>query len=429
MTNPRDARGTRRARTMARASFGTSVLVLMSVLFLLARPTPVAANLVVDWNLTTLAAQVPTNTRTLAMVHLAMFDAVNAVSPQYQAYAVSGPAPGAVSPEAAAAGAAYGVLIRLFPGQAVFLDTALAASLASIPDGPVKTAGVAFGDAVADAIVVLRSGDGILVPGPAYTPGTEPGDYQLTPPNFPAPVNTGAGLWTPFAMTSASQFRPNGPPALHTGRYARELEEVHALGTADPLLRTPEQDLIANWHREQGQFQLNRFAREAVDAGAFDLLTSARMFALLNVAMMDAVQSVFEAKYVYNFWRPITAIRNADTDGNRATDPDPTWAPFLGVTPPHPEYPAAHAVVHAAGVTVLEAFLGHHYSFDATSATAPGVRSFDSLAALLEDAKLGRIYGGIHFRSALDEGARQGQKLGKWVLKTLLEPLHGAGSQ
>jgi hypothetical protein len=425
MRNPRDARGTRRIRTVTGASFGTWVMV--SVLLLLAGPSPAAADLVTDWNLTTLAAQIPTNTRTLAMVHLAMFDAVNAVSPEYQSYAVSGPAAGDVSPEAAAAGAAYGVLIRLLPTQQALLDAALAASLAPIPDGPAKTAGLALGDAVADAIVELRSGDGILALGPAYVPGSEPGDYQLTPPNFPAPVNTGAGFWTPFAMTSASQFRPNGPPALHTGRYARELEEVRTLGTADPLLRTPEQDLIANWHREQGQFQLNRIAREAVASGTFDLLTSARLFALLNVATMDAVQSVFEAKYVYDFWRPITAIGEADTDGNRATVADPAWAPFLGVTPPHPEYPSAHAVVQAAGATVLEAFLGHHYSFDATSVTAPGVvRSFDSLAAFVEDGKLGRVYGGIHFRSAVDEGARQGKKLGKWVLRTLLEPLHGA---
>ena len=193
MTNPRDARGTRRTRAVAHASFGTWVLALMSVLFLLAGPTPVAANLVVDWNLTTLAAQVPTNTRTLAMVHLAMFDAVNAVSPEYQSYAMSGPANGDVSADAAAAGAAYGVLIRLLPAQQALLNAALAASLASIPDGPAKTAGLALGDAVADAIVVLRSGDGILVPGPAYVAGTDPGDYQLTPPNFPAPVNTGAG--------------------------------------------------------------------------------------------------------------------------------------------------------------------------------------------------------------------------------------------
>jgi hypothetical protein len=334
---------------------------------------------------------------------------------------------GDVSSEAAAAAAAYGILIRLVPAQQALLDARLAASLAPIPDGPAKTAGLALGDAVADTIFELRSGDGILTPGPPYTPGTEPGDYQLTPPNFSAPVATGAGSWTPFAMTSPSQFRANGPPALHTGRYARELAEVRRLGTADPLLRTPEQDLIANWHREQGQFQLNRFAREAVDAGAFDLLTSARMFALLNVAMMDAVLSVFEAKYVYDFWRPITAIRGAGNDGNRATDPDPDWTPFLGVTPPHPEYPAAHLVVQGAGATVLEAFLGHRYGFTATSATVPGVeRSFDSLAAFVEDGKLGRVYGGIHFRSAVDEGARQGKKLGKWVLRTLLEPLHGA---
>jgi hypothetical protein len=398
---------------------------LLVWLLLLAGPSPAAADLVTDWNLTTLAAQTPTNVRTLAMVHLAMFDAVNAVSPGYQAYAVSGPAAGDVSPEAAAAGAAYGVLIRLVPDQQALLDAALAVSLAPIPDGPAKDAGLALGDAVAHVIVALRAGDGILVPGPEYVPGNDPGDYQLTPPNFAEPVATGAGLWTPFAMTSASQFRPNGPPALRSGRYAKDVAEVAQLGTADPALRTPERDLIANWHREQGQFQLNRIAREAVAGGTFDLLTSARMFALLNVAEMDAIQSVFEAKYVYNFWRPITAIRGADTDGNPATEPDPNWSPFLGVTPPHPEYPAAHLVVQSAGATVLEFFVGHHYGFDATSATVPGVvRSFASLAAFVEDSKLGRIYGGVHFRSAVENGAQQGSRVGKWVLRTLLQPLH-----
>ncbi len=426
MRNHRDTRETRRVRSVTAASFGSWVIVMMSVLVLLAGPAPAAADLVTDWNLTTLAAQVPTNTRTLAMVHLAMFDAVNAVAPEYEAYAVNGPAAGDVSAEAAAAGAAYGVLTRLLPGQEAILNPALAASLAPIPDGPAKTAGLALGDAVAHAIVALRAGDAILVPGPAYVPRTEPGEYQLTSP-IP-PVATGAKDWAPFAMTSASQFRPNGPPALSTRRYAKEVAEVRRLGTADPLLRTPEQDLIANWHREQGQFQLNRIARQAVVSGTFDLLTSARLFALLNVATMDAVQSVFEAKYVYRFWRPITAIHGADTDGNPATAADPTWAPFLDA-PPHPEYPSAHAVVQAAGATVLEAFLGHHYGFEATSVTVPGeVRSFDSLEAFVEDGKLGRIYGGIHFRSAVDEGARQGTKLGKWVVKTLLQPLHEDGS-
>ena len=322
MKSPRDVRGTYTVRTL------TGIGVLLSLLLLLAGPA--AADLVTDWNLTTLAAEVPANIpRTLAMVHLAMFDAVNAVSPEFQAYAVSGPAAGDVSPDAAAAGAAYGVLIRFLPAQQTLLDAALAASLAPIPDGPAKTAGLALGDAVAHVIVALRSGDGMLVPGPAYVPGTEPGDYQLTPPNFSQPVVTGAKDWTPFAMTSASQFRPNGPPALHTGRYAKDVAEVRRVGSADPLLRTPEHDLIANWHREQGHFQLNRIAREAVAGGTFDLLTSARMFALLNVATMDAIQSVFEAKYVSNFWRPVTAIHEADTDGNPATAADPSWLPFL----------------------------------------------------------------------------------------------------
>jgi hypothetical protein len=248
-----------------------------------------------------------------------------------------------------------------------------------------------------------------------------PGDYQLTPPNFMAPVNTGAGSQTPFAMTSASQFRPNGPPRLSSPRYARELEEVRLLGTADLTMRTAEQNRIADWHREQ--FAVNRIGRAAVADMGFDLLTSARVLALLNIAMADAVISVFEAKYVYDFWRPITAIRAADLDGNRATAADPTWAPYLVFTPPHPEYPSAHAVVIGAAATVLERFLGHDYGFTTTSATAPGERSFEDLASYMEDAKLGRLYGGIHFRTALEEGHKQGNKVGKWVLKTQLRRL------
>jgi hypothetical protein len=383
--------------------------------------SPARADLVTDWQLTTLAVQVPANIRTLAMVHIAMFDALNSVTPLYHPYAVSLPGAGSASPEAAAAAAAYGVLIRLLPAQQLALDAALAASLATVPDGPAKAEGLAIGDAVADAIYMLRLDDGIPTPGPPYVPGGAPGDYQLTPPNFMAPVNTGAGSQTPFAMTGASQFRPNGPPRLSSHRYAWELEEVRLLGTADPTMRTEEQNLIADWHREQ--FALNRVARAAVAEIGFDLLTSARLFALLNIAMADAVISVFEAKYVYDFWRPITAIRAADIDGNRATAADPTWAPYLVITPPHPEYPAAHAVVTGAAATVLERFLGHHYGFTTTSATAPGERFFEDLASYVEDVKLARIYGGIHFRTALEEGAKQGKKVGKWVLKTQLRRL------
>jgi PAP2 superfamily len=395
--------------------------VVCAIVALLVVPAPARADVVTDWQETTLLVQGPGNIRTVAMVHIAMFDALNSVTPLYHPYAVSLPGAGGASPEAAAAAAAYGVLIRLLPAQQPALDAALAASLATVPDGPAKAEGLALGDAVADAIYMLRLDDGILTPGPPYVPGGAPGDYQLTPPNFMAPVNTGAGSQTPFAMTGASQFRPNGPPRLSSHRYARELEEVRLLGTADPTMRTEEQNLIADWHREQ--FALNRVARAAVAEIGFDLLTSARLFALLNIAMADAVISVFEAKYVYDFWRPITAIRAADIDGNRATAADPTWAPYLVITPPHPEYPAAHAVVTGAAATVLERFLGHHYGFTTTSATAPGERFFEDLASYVEDVKLARIYGGIHFRTAVEEGAKQGKKVGKWVLKTQLRRL------
>ena len=397
-------------------------MALCAIVALLVVPAPARANVVTDWQETALFVQGPGNIRTIAMVHIAMFDALNSVTPLYHPYAVSLPGAGGASPEAAAAAAAYGVLLRLLPAKQGDLDAALALSLATIPDGPAKAQGLAIGDAVADAIYTLRLDDGILTPGPPYVPGGAPGDYQLTPPNFMAPVNTGAGSQTPFAMTSASQFRPNGPPSLSSPRYARELEEVRLLGTADLTMRTKEQNLIADWHREL--FQPNRIARAAVTEMGFDLLTSARVLALLNIAMADAVISVFEAKYVYDFWRPITAIRAADLDGNRATAADPTWAPYLVITPAHPEYPSAHAVGTAAAVVVLERFLGHHYGFTTTSATAPGVeRFFEDLAAYAEDGKLGRIYGGIHFRTAVEEGAKQGKKVGKWVLKTQLRRL------
>ena len=304
------------------------------------------------------------------MVHIAMFDALNSVTPLYHPYAVASPAPGPAArrprpprrlpPTECSSGSSQLSSSRSTRRWPLSLAT-------TIPDGPAKAQGLAIGDAVADAIYMLRLDDGILTPGPPYVPGTAPGDYQLTPPNFMPPINTGAGTQTPFAMTSASQFRPNGPPRLSSHRYARELEEVRLLGTVDPAMRTEEQDLIADWHREL--FQSNRIARVAVAEMGFDLLTSARLFALLNIAMADAVISVFEAKYVYDFWRPITAIRAADLDGNRATVADPTWAPYLVITPAHPEYPSAHAVGTGAAVVVLERFSGpslrlHHHVSD-----------------------------------------------------------------
>ena len=356
------------------------------------------------------------------MIHIAIFDAVNSIERRYAPYHSLINVPAGTSAEAAAAAAARGVLVRRFPGQTLVLDAALATSVSGIPNGPGKSAGLALGDQVAAEIHALRLNDNILTPGPPYVPLTGPGMYQLTPPNFPAPANTGAASWVPFALTSADQFRPNGPLSLTHPRYVDDFEEVRSIGAVNSP-RTADQTLSALWYIELPYPAMNRIARAESKAQGLDLLANARLFALLSIAMADATTSVFEAKYTFNFWRPVTAIREAATDGNPKTTADSTWTPLL-VTPAHPEYPSAHSVIDIAAVQVLESVFGQHYTFSTTSASAPGVvRTFSSFEAYRVDGSLARIYGGIHFRTAIEEGARQGKKIGNWVLETCLRPL------
>ena len=384
---------------------------------------PAGADVVTEWNqhvITVGGAQIQ---RTLAMVHIAMFDAINAVDPQFASYLTLPSPPAGASAEAAAASAARGVLVRLFPAQQATLDAFLAASLTSVPDGPGEAAGVAYGDLVAAAIFNARQTDNILVAGPVYVPGAEPGDYQLTSPGPPQPVNTNAPNWVPFALRSAAQFRPNGPDALTSPRYARDLLEVQQRGALNGSPRTAEEDVIARWHTEQAQFQFNRIARAEAANDGRGLIEHARLFALLNIALADATTSVFEAKYVFTYWRPVTAIRNADIDGNPDTTVDTGWAPFLP-TPPHPEYPAAHGVVQAAGARIMKAYFGPNYGFTTTAPAVPNVtRTYDDFDSYLEEGRLARILGGMHFRTSLEEGARQGRLVGNWVLDHYLRPL------
>ena len=278
---------------------------------------------------------------------------------------------------------------------------------------------MAYGDAIANAVFNARVSDQILVPGPAYVPGTGASEYQLTSLLPPPPVNTNAPNWMPFALLSASQFRPNGPDKLPSKRYGRDLGEVQAFGGTVSSLRTTDQEQIARWHGEMAQFQLNRIARAETASDGRDLLEHARLFALLNLAMADATTSVFEAKYTFRFWRPVTAIRNADLDDNDNTVVDPLWTPFLN-TPPHPEYPAAHAVVQVAGARVLESYFGPRHAFETTSPTVPGVtRSYTSFDDFTDEGRHARILGGMHFRSSLDEGARQGKRVAELGAGTL----------
>ena len=377
-------------------------------------PGAARADVVTDWNLiTTQVAAGPALLRSLTMVHLAMFDAANAVTSRYTSY-LAGVSyqPGSSAP-AAAASAAHGVLVRLFPAQQIVLAAALNTSIADIADGPARSAGLALGDQVAAMLVAARLNDKILAPGPAYVPLGFLGAYQLTPPAFGQPVNTGAANWVPFALFSPSQFRFNGPLPLTHPKYEMDVEEVRTIGSAVSSVRTAEQSLIARWHVETAIPALNRIARAEASLRELDLTDRARLFALLNMTISDAGASAFEAKYFYQSWRPVTAIRLAE----------PTWTPFIN-TPPHPEYPAAHAVIGMAAAQALEAVFGQNYNFPTTSNSVPGAtRTFESFNAWAVDGSMSRIYGGIHFRTAVEEGMKQGKQVGSWIAANYLLPL------
>ena len=393
----------------------------LAVTLAISFPALAGADVVIDWNQQVFAIGGPQIQRTLAMVHIAIFDAINGIEPCYTPYMTLPPGPAGASTEAAAAAAAHGVLVRLFPAQKAALAATLSASLAAVPDGVSKSDGVQYGDFVAEAVYQARLADRILEPGPLYVPGTNPGDYQLTSPGPPQPVNTGAPNWVPFALLYGAQFRPNGPNRLTSLQYAANLEEVYLYGGTTSL-RMADDDQVARWHAEQAHFQFNRIARPEANADGRSLIEHARLFALLNIALADATTSVFDAKYFFNAWRPSTAIHNADVDGNDRTVQDTTWTAFL-TTPPHPEYPAAHAVFQTAAARVMKWYFGPNYSFTTTSPNVPGVvRFYADFDAYLTEGRLARIFGGMHLRGSLEDGARQGLRVGNWVIDHYLQP-------
>jgi hypothetical protein len=404
---------------------GAAALALLALSTL---PVPAHADVVTDWNLTTLqvagAAGVPQRQqRVVAMVHAAVHDAVNSVTPRYHAYAVKVSPSAEASTAAAAVQAAYGVLIRLLPAQAATLDAARSSSLSSIPDGPVKEEGLAVGESVAARIVALRSTDGSDVDG-TYTFGSDPGEYQRTPPTFGNPAVPAFRFVTPFVLKRGDQFRAEGPPCLSSDEWAEDFNETKQLGSADSSARTAEQTEIALCGAEGSLQMWNRVARTVSAQRSTDLVDNARLFALLNLAMADATIACWDSKYAYRFWRPVTAIRAADTDGNDATEADPAWTP-LRPTPLHPEYPSAHACVSNAAAEVLTRFFGKHTPFSTATSTCPAgvVRSYDSFRALAEEVGESRIYIGFHFRTAVRDGANLGRHVGHWTSHRSLQPL------
>jgi hypothetical protein len=387
---------------------------------------------VVQWNRTllvivrTTGAQPATvhPTRSFAIMHAAIYDAVNAIDGTHKPYLVRLSASRFASQEAAAATAAHEVLVNLYPKFQATLDAQLQQALVQIPNTG-KADGVRIGQTVADRILALRSNDGSSGRPIPYVFGNAPGDYQSTPPNFPAqPQFTHWSRVTPFALESADQFRPGGPPKLTSDRYSDAFDQVKSLGIAGSTTATADEALTGRFWNGAIQNYWNEIAQTASLAHNLTTAENARLFALLNLSFADSVIAFYDAKYTYNFWRPVTAIRAAATDGNPDTEADPNWLPEVGNTTPDPSYPGAHAVISAAGAEVLVAFFHKdHFEFSVTSEVLAGVdRSFTSFSAAAQEATLSRIFAGVHFLFDLTSGRRLGDDVADFVVDNFLTP-------
>jgi hypothetical protein len=337
---------------------GTRALMLLA-LSLATPATASTANVVTDWDAkavgivqTGTAPPPPLGFRTMAMLHTAMFDAVNSIEPRYKPYKVRLAATPDTSQEAAAAAAAAAVLIKLFPDAAADVQSTLTTYLATLPDGEAKSKGVKLGQEVAEKILEARANDGALA-ADAYRPKTKPGVY------IPTPITYGWALatMTPFVLASPSQFRAKPPPSLKSAEWARDYNDIKDIGAKNSTKRTARQTEDARFWLVGGPLAYDQLPRQIVIAKNMDLLDSARFMALFSIATADAVIAVFDAKYKYEFWRPITAIRNGDIDGNPATERDATWQP-IDATPMHPEYPCAHCILSSSVTAVIEGLLG-----------------------------------------------------------------------
>jgi PAP2 superfamily len=367
-------------------------------------------------------------TRSFAIMHAAIYDAVNAIDRTHRPYLVrlSG-VPRSASQEAAAAAAAHQVLVALYPAFKTTLDAELQQSLAQIPDGNDKVEGIRVGQTVADRILAVRSNDGSNAQPIPYVFGTAPGDYQSTPPNFPPqPQFTHWSRVTPFALERASQFRPGPPPALTSDAYSDAFNQIKSVGIVNSTTATADEALTGRFWNGAIQNYWNEIAQTVSLAHSLTTAQNARLFALLNLSFADDVIAFYDAKYTYNFWRPVTAIRAGDSDNNPETVADPNWLPEVGKTAPDPSYPGAHAVISAAGAEVLISFFDRdRVDLNVTSEVLPGVeRSFMSFSAAAEEATLSRIFGGQHFRFDLTTGQRLGRDVADFVLDNFLTPVH-----
>lgn len=357
--------------------------------------------------------------RTVTMVDLAMFEALNAITPRYKPYLTPLSTSPQTSAPVAVAKAAHDVLVSLCPSQVAMVGKALQTALAAESDDAARRDGDALGARVAAALLTDRRTDGSDRPDD-YRPRTAPGTYVPTV----LPVATQWGLVRPFALTEGSQFRPGPPYALSSEAWARDYNEVRRMGTKRNSERNAEQTQIASFWEIVGPVTYSPLAQQVAANGRLDLLGHARLLALVSMATADTAVAVFEAKYAYGFWRPITAIRNGDRDSNDATTRDPTWEPFLP-TPMHPEYPCAHCAIQGSAARVLELLVGNDIAtVTLTSSTAPDAeRRYSRLTDYVAEVVNARIYGGMHFRRSGEVGVELGRRIAEEVMRRQLLPL------
>ena len=401
--------------------------VWMLVALLLSAPFTVAAgNIITDWDekavslVQTGTVRPPfTSHRTMAILHVAMFDAINSIEPRYKPYMVKLPAAPDISKEAAAAAAAGAVLVKLVPDAAADVQSTLASYLTTVPNGNAKAKGIELGQEVAARILAARENDGASAPD-AYRPRTSPGVYIPTA----MPVGWQVARMTPFVLARPSQFRVKPPPPLKSAEWARDYNEIKELGGKNSTKRTALQTEDARFWLLVGPRAYHPMPRQIVIAKNMDLLASARFMALFSMAMVDCGIAFFDAKYKYEFWRPITAIRNGDIDGNPATERDASWEP-IDATPLHPEYPCAHCVQSSTAAAVIQGLLGSDEIPEValTSPFAPGVtHRFTSLRAFTDEVANARIYAGFHYRFSTIAGREMGQKIGTYVIESMTQP-------
>jgi hypothetical protein len=416
-----------------------SVLLVLAFVVTLggASAAPVSAhaadpNTVITWNgimMATFATAVvppPAAIRLGAIVQASVFDAVNGIDPQYTAVHVTPAGPADASRQAAAAAAAHTALVSLFPLQKTYLDAQFASSIAAMRAGDGANSriamGIAWGSSVAGQILAWRAADGFSTVLP-YTQGFAPGDWAPTPSGSgPPPKFQSLSITIPFAMTSPSEFRPAGPPALTSARYTADFKEVKAYGSATSTVRSTFQTETAKfWQMDTPIGIWDRVADSLAMANHLNLLRSARLLAMVNLAEADAIIAVFDAKAHFNSWRPETAIAGAALDGNPDTTTQAGWTTLL-TTPYFQEYPSAHSGVSSAATVVLASFFGNEASFTVTSAGLPGVvRNFHSFSAAVAQVADARIYAGFHFRFSTDDATQMGKQIGRLAGSTLMK--------